>query len=116
MCCGTSPSLPGTLRGSTQIRQSETPSSLRRAPCTSETPLVVRGLQDGYRERPRPDSGEKVGIQIVPIGSGVEAEMVFHRHCRKPSLGFMDKADVCRILFGGKERDHPERRLSATRT
>src|SRR6266851_3696565 len=51
---------------------------------------------------------KKVGIQIVPIGCGVEAEAVFRRHFRKPPLGFMDKADMCRIFFGGKERYHSE--------
>src|SRR5213594_4037391 len=38
--------------------------------------------------------------------------MVFRRHFREPSLGFMYKADMWRILFGGKERDHAKRRLA----
>src|SRR6267143_1261370 len=49
---------------------------------------------------------KSVCIQIVPIGRGIKGEMVFRRHRRKPSLGFTDKADMGRILFGGIERDH----------
>src|SRR2546428_4995483 len=55
---------------------------------------------------------KKVCIEIVPIGRGVEAEVIFRRDFRKPSLGFMDKADMRLILFGGKERDHSERCLA----
>ena len=54
-------------------------------------------------------SREKVCIQIAPIGCGVEAEMVFRRHFREPSLGFMYKADMSLILFARIERDHSKR-------
>src|SRR5260370_940158 len=57
-CCDTSPSLPGTPKGSTQNRQSETPSRLHRAPCTSETQRVVRGLQDACPKNPPPGTGK----------------------------------------------------------
>src|SRR5207245_8055676 len=55
---------------------------------------------------------KKVRIEIVPIGRGVKAEMIFRRDFRKPSLGFTDKGDMCLILFGGKERDHSVRWLA----
>src|SRR2546427_5380446 len=54
---------------------------------------------------------KKVCIEIVPIGRGVEAEVIFRRDFRKPSLGFMDKADMRLILFAGIERDHSKRWL-----
>ena len=56
---------------------------------------------------------EKVCIQILPIGCGVKAEMVFRCHLGKPTLGFMQEADVSGIFFAGKECDHAERRLPA---
>src|ERR1700720_1940019 len=52
--------------------------------------------------------GKKIRIQIPPIGCGVKAEIVFRRHFRKPSLGFMQKADVRLVLFAGEERDDSE--------
>src|SRR2546425_8546114 len=55
---------------------------------------------------------KKVCIQIVPSGCGVKAEIVSRRHFRKPSLGFMDKADMCLILFGGIERYDSKRWLA----
>src|SRR2546423_10221153 len=54
---------------------------------------------------------EKARIQILPIGCGVEAEIVLRRHLRKPPLGFMNEADVRLVLLGGKERDHSESRF-----
>jgi hypothetical protein len=48
----------------------------------------------------------------VPIGCSVEAEIVFRRHFWKPSLGFMHKADMRLILFGGKERYDSKLRLA----
>jgi hypothetical protein len=57
-------------------------------------------------------SRKEGGVQIAPVGGGVKAEMVFRRHFRKPSLGFPDKADMCRIFLGGIERDYPERWLT----
>jgi len=56
---------------------------------------------------------KEVRIQITPIGCGVEAEIVFRGHLRKPALGFVQEADVCRILFARKERDDSESRLPA---
>src|SRR6266850_1512407 len=55
--------------------------------------------------------GKKVRIQILPIGCGVIAEIVFRCHFRKPSVGFMYKADMRLILFGGKERYDSEPRV-----
>ena len=55
---------------------------------------------------------KKAGIQIVPVGCGVIAELVFRRDFRKPSLGFLYKADVCLILLGGIERNDPKRWLA----
>src|SRR5260370_42625491 len=47
---------------------------------------------------------ENVCIQIVPVGCGVKAEIVFRRHFRKPSLGFMYKADMRLVLLAREER------------
>ena len=70
--------------------------------------LECSSLRRDFRARIQKDYNlifrEKVRIQIVPIGCGVKAEIVFRRHLRKPPLGFMHEADMCRILFGGKER------------
>ena len=52
---------------------------------------------------------KKVGVQVAPIRRGVEPEMVFRRHLRKPTLGFMNEADVCLILLGGEEPNHAKR-------
>src|ERR1041384_5520201 len=55
---------------------------------------------------------EKGGIEILPVGSGVEGKMVLRRHLRKPPLGFVHEADMCRILSGGKKCNHAEPRLA----
>src|SRR2546426_6722650 len=49
--------------------------------------------------------GEKVGLEVVPIGCGIEGEMVSRRHFRKPAPGFSDEADMGRIFLGRVERD-----------
>jgi hypothetical protein len=73
----------------------------------------LRGI---FRTRIQKDDdliiGEKIWIHFLPIGCGVKAEIVFRRHLRKPSLGFMYEADMCRILFRGKERYDSELWLS----
>src|SRR5690242_19337792 len=51
---------------------------------------------------------EKRCVQIPPIGCGVEAEIVSCRHGRKPLLSFTNKADVCLIIFRGRERNDSE--------
>jgi hypothetical protein len=53
--------------------------------------------------------GKKITVQVVPIGCGVEREMVSRRHFGKPAAGFIDKADVGRVQLGGIERDNFER-------
>ena len=50
----------------------------------------------------------------MPVGCGVETEVVFCRHFRKPSLGFAYEADVRLVLFGGGERNHSKVWLAAT--
>src|SRR5438445_13529157 len=55
---------------------------------------------------------KKVCIEIVAIGRGVKAEMIFGRDFLKPSLGFTDKGELCLMLCGDKERAHPERWLA----
>src|SRR6266566_1199148 len=58
---------------------------------------------------------KKVSVQIAPIGGGIKPEVVLRRQRRKPSLGFPDETDMCRILLGGIERDHAKRRLIGAR-
>ena len=49
--------------------------------------------------------GEKVSIQIAPVGCCAKGEMVSRRHFRKPAPGFSDEADMGRIFLGRVERD-----------
>src|SRR2546423_7095819 len=56
----------------------------------------------------------KFCVEIVPVGCGVETEVVFRRHFRKPSLGLAYEADVRPILFGGVERNHSKVWLATT--
>src|ERR1043166_8686309 len=55
---------------------------------------------------------EKSGIEIPPVGSGVEGKMVLRRHLRKLPLGFVHEADMGRILLGSKKCNHAEPRLA----
>src|SRR4051812_15302916 len=49
---------------------------------------------------------ENVLIEFAPIGRRIEAEVVLRRGLRKPSNGFVDKADVRLVFPGRKERKH----------
>ena len=55
--------------------------------------------------------GQESRIQIVPVGCGVEAEVVLRRHLRKPSLGFVQEADMRLIPLAREKTDHPESRF-----
>jgi hypothetical protein len=57
--------------------------------------------------------GKKVRIQILPVGCALIAEIVFRGHFRKPSVGFLNKADMRLILFGGKKSYDSELRVAA---
>ena len=57
--------------------------------------------------------GKKVRIQILPVGRALIAEIVFRGNFRKPSIGFMNKANMRLILFGGKKSYDSELRVAA---
>src|SRR5882762_6226988 len=59
--------------------------------------------------------GQKGRVQVLPIGCGVEREVILRRHLRKPAPGLVHKADVRGVLLSGVKRDSFEaRRWSAS--
>src|SRR5277367_6776502 len=62
----------------------------------------------GVKENHNLVLGKEFFIQIVPVIRGIISEMIGSRHFWKPSIGFMNKTNMCQVCPACKKSNYPE--------